>query len=753
MAVPQVNGSYSAHNVGGGSPDQTLDLSAIPNGAWMVVSVMSAVSTSLTAPNGWTSIAYRIQSGTRQNFLYAKIRTVDDGNSATFTVGAVGNISYSLLWGSGAHSIENWIIGTQWTRNTSLQPSGARYDNIAKSVTTTQADSLVLAISHEATIAMTQSNEITTITPSGWTQNIWLPQVAANDRVETTWMGTKAMPTPGASGDVTLTYISPQDANGWTIQLVIPPAPPAPPVTTIDVVGIPTVYNGSTFTDFTINRPSDAQTGDYVVVVVRGQSSTMSVQPSSPGFTRLGPSFMTSTNTYRVNGFYGRPITDVSTEPTSYTFTFTATNSNTRLLATALLVRGVNIEAPLAGYYDSYHGTAITSGMRVEEYALADVPALSLFAAGAEFTANADHAVVTAPSGYTPVSSIASSATLTVSRTGLWVGKREETGANVAAASITWGSPTAPAAEGIALRSVHTPTPDPAGNGYTVKNGAGEDVKMYITTENGIRTPSKVIPMRRGFSSVAQMLATPGFTWAHRGGSASYPEHSLYAYTQAVARGYGVLEVSLGRTSDGVWFGLHDQTTDYTSGGTYGNASSQTWAQIQMQNIVVGATGAPQPYMRLEELIEIYGSTHIFVLDPKYALGSYRTEFLNMVNTLLGPTRAIMKYSGGGSGATSFSTAARAMGYETWGFFYAADASSALGGSGSLQTWGPSWTLIGMEYGASQAVWNEALALGKPVIGHIAPNQMAYDTAMAKGASGVQVSGVGIVAPVSWWTQ
>jgi hypothetical protein len=155
--------------------------------------------------------------------------------------------------------------------------------------------------------------------------------------------------------------------------------------------------------------------------------------------------------------------------------------------------------------------------------------------------------------------------------------------------------------------------------------------------------------------------------------------------------------------------------------------------------------------MSWSQLVAKYGKTHIIVADPKYAL-SYQTEFLNMVNNDLGPTRAIIKYSGVGSGAAALSTAAQALGFQTWGFFYATDASASQGGSGALQTWAGSWTLLGMEYGASQAIWNEALAFGKPVIGHIAPNQAAYNTAMTKGASGVQVSGVGVVAPVSWWT-
>lgn len=57
-----------------------------------------------------------------------------------------------------------------------------------------------------------------------------------------------------------------------------------------------------------------------------------------------------------------------------------------------------------------------------------------------------------------------------------------------------------------------------------------------------------------------------------------------------------------------------------------------------------------------------------------------------------------------------------------------------------------------MEHGASQVVWDEVLAFGRPVIGHIAATQTGYNNAMAKGASGVQVSGVAAVAPVSWRT-
>jgi len=746
VAAPQISGSSSQRTASGTTC--TIDISGVANGSWIIVSAISSLNTmTITPPAGWTTLAQTVVSGTRANFMFAKIRSAGDGSSAVFTQSNTGATGYGVMWGTGADSVANWTLGAQWLRTNSAEASGSRYNNVAKSVTTTSSDNLVIAISHEATNAMIATNEISSVSPSGWTQQLYLTQVGVGDRIETVWYGTKTLSVAGASGDVTITYTSPQDSNGWAWQIAIPPMGTAPSGAPT-VVGTPTTVTITTTTGFTINKPSGAVNDDYLIVALRGQSSGVTVEPTSPGFTRLGPAYVTSSSS-RMNGFYGRPITNTATEPASYDFTFTATSG--RLVATAFLVRGVDLTTPLAGYYDSYAGTVVSSTTRqVETYALASSPALALFMGGADFSASADHVPTSTPAGFSVVSTMVTTSSLAASRTYVWVGSQEAS-TNVAAGAITWGSPAGLAAEGIALRAAAAPASDPAGTGFVAADGAGDEVKIYHMTASGARTPTDVFPMLRGFKTVTQLLAKTGATWAHRGGSASYPEMSLYGYTQSVARGYGALEVSLARTSDGVWFGLHDQTTDRTSGGTYGNASSQTWAQIQAQQNTAGP-GGPQPYMRWEQLIAAYGSTHIIIADPKYALGSYRTEFLDMVDRDLGPTRAIIKYSGPGSGATGLATAASARGYQTWGFFYATDASAAQGGNGNLQTWGSYWTTIGMEYNASQAIWDEAKALGKPVIGHIAPNQAAYNSAMSKGASAVQVSGVSVVAPVSWWT-
>jgi len=749
MPVPTVTGSSSLRHVG--DNNAIIDISAVPNGSWMIVSTMSAVSsTTVTAPGTWTTLAPAEVSGSRINHIFGKIKESSDGNSVTFTQSTTSTTAYGIVWGTGASSMTGWIFGSTRVRSLSGEPSGSRHTNIAPGITTSGVDYLALAISHEATNAFDQPNEVTSVTPSAtWTQRLYLQQVGLNDRIETIWVGSRDMPTAGSTGDVSIAYVSPQDNNGWAMQIAIPYSAPAP-VTTPQVVGASTQYvSGASTSGFTISRPSGVANNDYIIVALRSQG-TATVAPSSPGFTRLGAAFVLNDSGTRTHGFYGKPVTDAPNEPASYTFSFTTGTS--RVVAAAFIVRGVDITDPIAGFYNSYTGSSITGGRETAPYSVAAVPALSLFMGSSEFSSPNDHVPLTTPAGFTNFINLPSSTNLGVSRTYAWVGSKEETSSPTSTAHITWTTPAGPAAEMITLRGSTATPPDLTGPGFTSANGNGDPVQVYYTDAGGARTPADLNPMRRGFNTVADMLAKPGFTWAHRGGSVSYPEHSLYAYTQAVARGYGVLEVSLARTSDGVWFGLHDQTTDRSSGGTYGNASSQTWAQIQAQQIVIGPQGAPQPYMSLNQLVSIYGNTHVFVLDPKYALGTYRTEFLNLANTLLGPTKAIIKYSGPGSGAAGLSTAAQAMGFETWGFFYAGDASAAQGGNGALQTWGPSWTIIGMEYGASQAIWDECIALGRPIVGHIAPNQAAYDMAIAKGASGVQVSGVGVVAPVSWWT-
>lgn len=277
----------------------------------------------------------------------------------------------------------------------------------------------------------------------------------------------------------------------------------------------------------------------------------------------------------------------------------------------------------------------------------------------------------------------------------------------------------------------------------TVKAWDGEhELDADLFTWNGAsELASTAVPMPPGYTSVAAMLATPGFKVAHRGGSRDWPEMSARGYTESVARGAGALEVSLARTSDGVWFGAHDQYLDRVALGTGGstlNPASMTWAQVSALSIrgdtAEGAPSQPaQPFMRFEDLCEAYGRSHVFFVDPKHA-EARRAEFFALLAACLPPERTVVKYWGvnGGLGRD-----AQTRGYQTWGYFYQAQFDD-----GTFAAQQDAWTMLGIENYALDATWAIANGTGKPIIGHIAATTAAANNALSKGADGVMVSGV-----------
>lgn len=292
-------------------------------------------------------------------------------------------------------------------------------------------------------------------------------------------------------------------------------------------------------------------------------------------------------------------------------------------------------------------------------------------------------------------------------------------------------------------------------NGLSIKVSNGSSLvsaKFKLADgSGGLVAPGAYKVVRPGYSSVTQMLSQSVFYCAHRGGSRDFPEMSMYSYGQSALVGYPALEISLARTSDGVWFGLHDASLDRTSFNTGGGsgttyvAASMTWAQVQAYNILgamaANNTGQPdRPYMRWEELIAMYYSTHVLFVDPKVAIGN-RAELLNMMDALPGSTnKFVAKYYGivgGVSNTSGWNFDAKARGYKTWGYFYESD-------SANFATYAPRWDILGMDYTASQTAWNDlaAAAPGKPIMGHIMPDAAAVATAISKGAVGAMVSGV-----------
>lgn len=336
---------------------------------------------------------------------------------------------------------------------------------------------------------------------------------------------------------------------------------------------------------------------------------------------------------------------------------------------------------------------------------------------------------------------------------------QEATSAQLAADEITGTSPTGWTRarwieqipnylETIGIYQKAMPAPGATGD-LTVTYSSTQDSNGWaVQVAIPGTAPASPLP---GFSSVSQMLATPGATWAHRGGSANWPEMSEYAYDQAVLAGYGALEFSAQRTNDGggsgTWIGSHDPTpnrTSQTTGAPAYSAMSYTTLLAAYQN-TLNAAGTPRPYYRLVDFLDKFTPTHVVIVDPKDELARV-PEFLNLLDAHGGNTKIVVKFYGGGRGAAALADAATAKGYQTWGYFYEADIAS-----GELAAWQSHWSILGMEYAASQGAWDTILGYGKPVVGHIAGSQANFDTAITKGARMVQsanVSGIRAVGAV-----
>lgn len=289
--------------------------------------------------------------------------------------------------------------------------------------------------------------------------------------------------------------------------------------------------------------------------------------------------------------------------------------------------------------------------------------------------------------------------------------------------------------------------------GSRLRMGNGSFARLSYINELGERSaPASMRVLKPGFDNVSTVQATPGFTMAHRGGSDNFPEMSEYAYDQSILRGFGVIEFSAQRTIDGWWFGCHNPDINEVTGETgLPLVSEMTRAEVEeYSNITNPTTANPsRPFYGLEEFLLKYGKNYVLVVDPKNAL-SFNSEFLSICENIVDKSRLIWKYNLGGVGSVGPSNGAqmavnRGWG-GTWGFAYNTDIDNGAFAEHAAK---PAWTMLGMNIGADQSYWDTALALGKPVIGHIARSQAEYDTGIAKGADGIQCADVVGITPIS----
>jgi hypothetical protein len=696
---------------------------------------------SITPPAGW--IAYGAALGTpdwatsrTSQFYYYPLKSQNDIDTIpatlTWTLSAAPGRAAAVVTratGIDLDHIED-VASTAFTAGsgTSLNIPG---------ITTVNATTLLIAGIHQQNSASTTSPTVTAL-------------LTAFDEYKTSPTGSALANTggiigyqyrasAGATGTVTATFDTAATVLGGELVAFKAGAWSPPVITRPTIVGVATTFvTPSAITSFTINKPSGVINGDLLVMALSGQSATATSDFASSGWTRASQAFAASSNPNRVTAIYILPVPSAAAlTASSFTFTTTDSVAGGRVAAEMFIVRGADLTNTIVGV--SPYGSAVSQTITVSPPTAATMRNLLLVTYNAQFTSAIDYSVASGPTGMTQHIYLPSSVAAQ-SRTMLVVYQQDVENTAPGTKALTWtGADSQTSGVSITIRALNEPDPNP---GVAVKYTSAPDTlstgHLFYTSATDTRaTPAEVRPFPIGYASVTAMLATTPFYVAHRGGSANWPEMSLHAYTQSGFWGVKALEVSLARTSDGVWFGLHDDTLDRTSGTTGFTASAHTWAEVQAYQITAAGTTNPaqptRPYMRWEELMTAYYSSHIFFVDPKAATG-FVSELLDMMDAMPGtPTdKFVAKYYGVSS---AWVNAAKLRGYKSWGYFYQADAAN-------FATYQGRWDILGMDYTADQATWTAILSYGKPVIGHIIPSAAAATTALNFGAAGLMVSGV-----------
>jgi hypothetical protein len=394
----------------------------------------------------------------------------------------------------------------------------------------------------------------------------------------------------------------------------------------------------------------------------------------------------------------------------------------------------------------SLHGTTLTNIIDGVTTLENDSVAL-VFSFEATTALESPNSIAGVNNGFTEIGYVQQSAVIET----IWAGtKAIPTPVDVGDTTVTYRNTQASNGAGIMIAF---PPGDYTPMGTQIKIGTGAFARLSFLDGAEVRQPpASVRVITPGFTTGEQFIAKPGGTMAHRGGSESFPDMSEYGYDQSILRGFGALEFSAQRTLDGWWFGCHNADINEVSGNTgLPNISAMTRAEVEAYaNVDNPTVGHPsRPFYGLEEFLDKYGKTHVLMVDPKSAI-SFNTEFMTICEGIVDPARLMWKYFLGSPGSNTASNGAQAAinrGWSgTWGYCYSEDIDNGAFAEHAVKA---GWTTLGLNIGAAQSYWDTVLAVGKPVIAHIASSQEMYNEAMSKGADLVQCSDVTSIVPVS----
>lgn len=285
----------------------------------------------------------------------------------------------------------------------------------------------------------------------------------------------------------------------------------------------------------------------------------------------------------------------------------------------------------------------------------------------------------------------------------------------------------------------------PTGRVVKVRRRDGGDVtgRLYRRRRDGgdihLR-PRPTAPDAAARDLVAELLTARPFYISHRLGGTEYPEFTQAGLDASLRAGFKALEISLRRCASGEYVMIHDWTTERTVPGTKLPIWSTPWDTLKTLRQTAG------PLMRFTDLLEQLPDDVILAVDHKAtsakpdATSSDLQSELDLY-TLLDdafdshPERRVLWKHFVTAGSVD---RAKARGYRTMCMLYPNELATA-----DLTR----WDVLGMEWSAPAAAWQQLTATGKPTIAHIITNASQAQTALGKGAGGLMASTPSTVHP------
>ena len=251
-------------------------------------------------------------------------------------------------------------------------------------------------------------------------------------------------------------------------------------------------------------------------------------------------------------------------------------------------------------------------------------------------------------------------------------------------------------------------------------------------------------PVERDYVTIEDLLADEPFHVAHRCGGGDWPEFSEPGVLGSTAAGYQALELSVHECASGEFVCSHDPTTQRMTGETH-PIGSTTWSTLSTLTQTAAGTSNPsqpgQPLLRLQDVLELAPQAVLFLDHKETSHGStdpgkiaQETRLLEWVEANIpdAASRVVWKVF-----APAYGSRARAAEHRLtcWGIYYEADMSNLV-----LAPRLGEYELLGQEWSSSQQAWDDTLAPGVPVVGHILGTAGQVDAALSKGARGLMCS-------------